>query len=116
MAISQTNLSALIAKGFDPEKMSKYESAIFLLQNMSNTLRLEYDEYMKSWGFKGKASAMTFALNRDTKTYLEYVRSMIHENQEKNFFIDYQGFDTQFRTIANIEDLKEKGNEKQTAK
>jgi len=55
-------------------------------------------------------------LNRDTKTYLEYVRSMIHENQEKNFFIDYQGFDTQFRTFANIEDLKEKGNEKQTAK
>lgn len=112
MAISQDHLNALIAKGFDPEKMSKYESAIFLLQNMSNTLRLEYDEYMKSWGFKGKSSEMTFKINRDTKTYLEHVRSMIHESQEQNFFIDYEGFDAQFREFAKIEDLQEKDTNK----
>ncbi|MEI6752378.1 MAG: hypothetical protein WCK78_04350 [Paludibacter sp.] len=112
MSISQEHLNALITKGFDPEKMSRYESAIYLLQNMSNTLRLEYDEYMKSYGFRGKASEMSTKINKSTDEYLKHVRTMIPDEQGMLFLLDYEDFDRQFRDFAKLEDLIPKQNKK----
>ena len=108
MALNEQQIEALEKKGFDQEMLNKYERAIFLLQNESNTLRLEYDEYMKQFGIRGKASELSLKAKTATENYLKGVRNVIPSKENKNFFKTYEKFDKDFRKLAGLQELKTK--------
>lgn len=106
MALSEEQIQALENKGLDLEKINRYESAIYLLQNLSNTLSLDYNEYMKSFGIRGKASDLSNKVGIATKNYLQHIREVIPEKEERNFLLDYEKFEADFRKFAGLQELK----------
>lgn len=106
MALNEQQIQALEKKGFNLETMNRYESAIYLLQNLSNTLTLDYDEYMKHFGIRGKASDLANKVKKSTENYLQHIREVIPEKEERNFLLDYERFEADFRKFAGLGELK----------
>jgi len=104
MALSDEKVDNLIqVKGFDLETLNRYEVAIFLLLNTTNTLRLEFDEYMKSFGVRGKTSELSFKIKGAIEAYFKHMNDILPKDQETNFLIDYEHFDNYFRELTGLQ-------------
>lgn len=100
--LSDKKVDELLNKGFDLEMFNRYESAIYLLQNLSNTLRLEFDENLKKFGIRGKTSELSFKADNATQAYLQQVRGVIKGDQNLLFLDDYEKFDAYFRKLVGL--------------
>jgi len=105
MALNENQIKDLENKGFDLQLMNKYERSIFLLLNLSNSLLLDYDEYMKKFGIRGKSSELASKAKKATETYLKQVREVIPESETLQFFMDYEEFEKDFKEKSDLIDL-----------
>ena len=108
MALNDQQVKDLENKGFDLQLMNRYERSIFLLLNLSNTLVLDYEEYMKKFGVRGKSSELATKAKRSIENYLKQVREIIPEYEEVQFLLDYEEFESEFRKMADLRDFNSK--------
>jgi hypothetical protein len=102
MALSEQQVQDLLNKGLDLEQVNKYERALFLLHNLSNTLTIEYSEYMKNYGVRGKTSHLAKKANNSTEELLHHIRQVVPSSQTLNFFEDYEHLEKTLREFFKI--------------
>jgi len=108
MALNDQQIEALEKKGFDQEVLNKHERAIFLLQHVSDTIRLDFDEYMKPFGIKGKTSEYARKLKMLNEEYFNSIRDVIPRDQKMRFFKNYETLEKKIRKLTGLDEQARK--------